>query len=132
MPVRKHVEQRESLDQFRTRVRLLPPPPFNLLKTKGGVWDAGTVPAVSTKRHTVIIAVLKKRGPTRTLVDGSGPAQSIIRIPEEQGIDLLMMVSHGRGGVARQEHVELGSVVDTVLQATTCPAFLVSARAPAP
>ena len=33
------------------RVRLPPPPPLNLLKTKGEILDAGTVPGVSTKRH---------------------------------------------------------------------------------
>src|SRR5881628_319318 len=37
-------------DLFRTRVRLPPPPPFNILNTKGEVLDAGTVPSVSTKK----------------------------------------------------------------------------------
>ena len=43
--------EKSHADQFRTRVRLPPPPPFNLLKTKGEILDAGTVPGVSTKKR---------------------------------------------------------------------------------
>lgn len=64
----------------------------------------------------------------RTLVAEGAPALAILQAAHDEGCDLIMMVSHGRGGVARQEHVKLGSVVDTVLQQTTCPVLLISAR----
>src|SRR5437867_4344018 len=37
-------------DPLWTRVRLPPPPPLDLLKTKGEILDAGTVPGVSTRK----------------------------------------------------------------------------------
>ena len=58
---------------------------------------------------------------------GSGPARTIIHAAREEKVDLVMMVTHGRGGVDRQEHVKLGSVTDKVLEETPCPVFLVSA-----
>ncbi len=63
----------------------------------------------------------------RALVEASAPAQAILRVAETEEVDLLMLVSHGRGGVARQQYVKLGSVTDAVLQKTPCPVFLVSA-----
>lgn len=66
----------------------------------------------------------------RTRAAEGGPAQTISRVAVEEKSDLIMMVSHGRGGVDRQEHVKLGSVVDLVLQVAPCPVFLVSALPP--
>jgi nucleotide-binding universal stress UspA family protein len=57
----------------------------------------------------------------------SAPSQAIFQICEEESIDLIMMVSHGRGGVERQDSIKLGSVVENVIQAAPCPVFLVSA-----
>lgn len=67
-------------------------------------------------------------GNIHTLVEGSDPAQGIIRCAQEHAIDLIMMVTHGRGGVERQDYVKLGSVAETVLENSTCPLFLVSAE----
>ncbi len=87
--------------------------------------------ALSDKLHAYlerIAAVLAAKGiAVEARIEGSAPAQTILRLAESEGVDLLMMVSHGRGGVARQQHVKLGSVVDQVLQRTPCPVFLVSA-----
>ena len=58
----------------------------------------------------------------------TAPAQTILSVCKELNMDLVMMVSHGRGGVERQEHVKVGSVVDTLLQETFCPIFLISAQ----
>jgi nucleotide-binding universal stress UspA family protein len=57
----------------------------------------------------------------------SSPVQAILSVCKEQGSDLIMLVSHGVGGVERQEQVRLGSVVDSLLQEAPCPIFLVSA-----
>ncbi len=58
----------------------------------------------------------------------SAPFQAILSVSKEQGSDLIMLVSHGAGGVERQEQVRLGNVVDSLLQEAPCPIFLVSAR----
>ncbi len=59
-------------------------------------------------------------------VTGTDPSQTIINMSRELNSDLVMMVSHGRGGLERQKHVKLGSVTDLVLQKSQCPLFLVS------
>lgn len=63
-----------------------------------------------------------------TLVTGSGPARTILEISEEEKVDLIMMASHGRGGVERSKHIAIGSVADRVVQKTPCPVFLVPLR----
>lgn len=57
-----------------------------------------------------------------TLVTGSGPARTIVRVSEEERVDLIMLVTHGRGGFDR---LMVGSVADRVTQHMPCPVFLV-------
>jgi nucleotide-binding universal stress UspA family protein len=59
----------------------------------------------------------------KTLVAGSGPARTIVALSEEERVDLIMMASHGRGGISR-EGIHLGSVTDMVVQKTPCPMFI--------
>ncbi len=77
-----------------------------------------------------IRAGLQKKGVSaRTLVASSSPVRAILDTAEEKRCDLIMIVTHGRGGVERQDAVKLGSVADAVLQKASCPVFLVSAGA---
>ncbi len=55
------------------------------------------------------------------------PGTAIIQYAKTQKCDLIMMVSHGSGGVERQKFVKLGSVAEKVLDQTLCPLYLVSA-----
>ncbi|MEO7032924.1 MAG: universal stress protein [Polyangiaceae bacterium] len=55
------------------------------------------------------------------------PIQTIIDVATSEQADLIMLVSHGAGGLARQDYVKLGSVTEAVLQATPCPVLMVSA-----
>lgn len=72
-----------------------------------------------------IAETLRNEGQTvETLVTGSGPARSILSVSEEKGVDLIMMASHGRGGVNR-ESIHIGSVTDKVVQESQCPIFVV-------
>mgnify|MGYP003644956746 CR=1 FL=1 len=61
-----------------------------------------------------------------TLVSGTDPSQAIIQTSQELNCDLVMMVTHGRGGTDRQNHIKLGSVTEAVLRKSECPLFLVS------
>ncbi len=63
----------------------------------------------------------------KPLVLQSSPTQGILEAAKEQRSDLIMMVTHGRGGVERQDNVKLGSVAEAVMQESLCPVFLVSA-----
>ena len=63
----------------------------------------------------------------RPLVIEAPPFQAILSVCEQENCDLIMLVSHGAGGVERQEQVRVGNVVDSLLQQAQCPIFLVSA-----
>ncbi len=63
-----------------------------------------------------------------TYVTGSGPARTILAVSEEEKIDLIMMSSHGRGGVERSDQIPIGSVAEKVVSETPCPVFLLPLR----
>jgi nucleotide-binding universal stress UspA family protein len=54
------------------------------------------------------------------------PAQEIVRMAEGTGSDLIVIASHGRGGIRRWA---FGSVADEVLHLTTTPVLLIPAKA---
>ena len=71
-----------------------------------------------------VAAALRVRGlKAEALVTGSGPARIIVALSESEGVDLVMMTTHGRGGPQRP--VPLGSVTSRVIQSTLCPVFIV-------
>jgi nucleotide-binding universal stress UspA family protein len=56
------------------------------------------------------------------MVTGSGPARTIVAVSESEAVDLIMLATHGRGGLDR---LFMGSVADRVVQQTRRPVFLV-------
>ncbi|MBU0512680.1 MAG: universal stress protein [Chloroflexi bacterium] len=58
----------------------------------------------------------------RTLVTGSMPMRTIISTSEEEDVDMIMITSHGRGGL---DLLMLGSVAQRVVQNTKNPVFMV-------
>ncbi|KAA3655713.1 MAG: universal stress protein [Chloroflexi bacterium] len=56
------------------------------------------------------------------LVTGNGPARTIVRVGQEEMVDLIMLATQGRGGFDR---LMVGSVADRVTQNMPCPIFLV-------
>lgn len=58
----------------------------------------------------------------RTVVTGSRPARTIVEVAEQENAGLVMLATHGRGGLDR---LFVGSVADRVIHDTTCPVFLV-------
>ncbi|MEA3338035.1 MAG: universal stress protein [Chloroflexota bacterium] len=58
----------------------------------------------------------------RAIVTGSRPATTIVETAEAEGADLIMLATHGRGGMDR---LVVGSVADRVVHHTNCPVFLV-------
>jgi len=63
--------------------------------------------------------------PVRLLMEGSRPATAILDIAEREHVDLIMLATHGRGGIDR---LMLGSVADRVVHHARCPVLLVPAR----
>ncbi|WP_336037761.1 universal stress protein [Halobacterium yunchengense] len=68
-------------------------------------------------------AIADERGVSveRALVDGS-PSREIVRYAEDEGCDLVVMGTHGRGGIDR---LLLGSVAEKVVRSSTVPVLTV-------
>lgn len=58
----------------------------------------------------------------RPMVIGSRPATAILEVAEREHVDVIMLATHGRGGM---ERLVLGSVADRVVHHALCPVFLV-------
>ncbi len=56
------------------------------------------------------------------------PHREIVRHAEEEGVDLIVMATHGRGFLA---HALLGSTTERVLRHAPCPVLSVRAKAEA-
>jgi nucleotide-binding universal stress UspA family protein len=69
---------------------------------------AATLTAAGVKVDTVILQ--------------SHPADGILNYADEKGIDLIVMSTHGRTGLAR---LVFGSVAESVLRHATCPVLLI-------
>jgi len=50
------------------------------------------------------------------------PANALLRAVDEEGVDLIVMSTHGRSGVVR---LLMGSVTEAVLRQATCPVLTV-------
>lgn len=60
--------------------------------------------------------------PVETALTGGQPAREILDRTKEGEIDLVVLGTHGRGGV---EHMLLGSVAEKVLRKAPCPVLIV-------
>ena len=58
----------------------------------------------------------------RPMTNGSRPATAILEVAEREHVDVIMLATHGRGGM---ERLVLGSVADRVVHHALCPVFLV-------
>ncbi len=69
-----------------------------------------------------IADVLKENGlQVKTVVTGTNPATTIAAVSKKERVNLIMLATHGRGGLDR---VFMGHVADRIVQQTTCPIFL--------
>jgi nucleotide-binding universal stress UspA family protein len=57
----------------------------------------------------------------------NNPAEAIVRYAKDNNVDLIVMCTHGRGGLDRRLH---GSVAESVLRHAPCPVMLVRATDP--
>ena len=57
------------------------------------------------------------------------PATAIVHLAEKEGVDMIVMPTHGRTGLLR---VLMGSVAEEVVRKAKCPVLTVKAAAPKP
>jgi nucleotide-binding universal stress UspA family protein len=103
----------------------------------GGVFSAEYVPMPQEMRND-ILADLRRRLDDAVARSGYseatpqllvGPtAKTIVAAAQERGDDLIVMGTHGRGGVA---HLLLGSVAERVVRTAGCPVLTVRPAAQA-
>lgn len=73
---------------------------------------------------------LAKKGiAVKTQVLLGNPAEEITSFAKQEGVDLIVMASHGRSGISRWA---FGSVADKVFRASSSPVLMVKASASCP
>lgn len=73
---------------------------------------------------TKVVNAAKKDGlEAKSVILEGSPADAIIDYASKNGVDLIVMSSHGRSGVTR---FALGSVTDKVVRAVSVPVLIVS------
>lgn len=70
---------------------------------------------------SIVAAVHDECPSVRTIVAGSRPASAIVEVSESEQVDMILMATHGRGGLDR---LWMGSVTERVVQYTQLPVFL--------
>ena len=78
--------------------------------------------AAEKKLDEIIRTLNRPQVAIATAVRGGRPAAEIIRFANQNGVDLIVMGTHGRGPVAR---MFLGSVTESVIRAADCPVLSV-------
>ena len=63
----------------------------------------------------------------RALMRDQSPAEDIIQVASSEKVDLIVMSTHGQGGLARGD---FGSVADKVARHSPCPVLLVRYASP--
>ena len=71
---------------------------------------------------------LRDHLPVQVKVAVGKPADAIVRLAQEAGVDLIVMGTHGRSGV---RHLLIGSVAEAVIRQVQCPVTTVRSRVPA-
>jgi nucleotide-binding universal stress UspA family protein len=62
------------------------------------------------------------QGPWNAEVALGHPAEAIVRVAQERGVDLIVMSTHGRTGL---QHALMGSVAEKVVRLAPCPVLTV-------
>jgi universal stress protein A len=71
---------------------------------------------------TVALERVEGKAPWRVEVRGGIPDDMILEVIQNLGIDLVVMTTHGRTGIA---HFLLGSVTESVVRKAPCPVMAV-------
>jgi nucleotide-binding universal stress UspA family protein len=96
-------------------------------------WNGFGMPALPELRERVLAdaqrqledavpALERDRQATELVTRLGEPHHEIVRFARERNVDLIVMGTHGRGGMA---HLLLGSVAEKVVRAAPCPVLTV-------
>jgi universal stress protein A len=77
---------------------------------------------VKADLENAIPGSVKERIPVETILETGNPMHAIVDKAKELGVDVLVIATHGRSGLA---HVLLGSVAENVIRHAPCPVFVI-------
>jgi nucleotide-binding universal stress UspA family protein len=80
------------------------------------------VDTAQTELRDFAVTHLQDAVPVQVHIAVGKPAEEIVRVAQEEGVDLVVMGTHGRTGV---RHLLLGSVAEDVTRHAPCPVFTV-------
>lgn len=84
--------------------------------------DDETIGQLKKKLGESVPKEIKGEIDVETIVTVGVPAQEIVNASNERGVDLIVMGTHGRTGIA---HVVMGSVAENVTRKAVCPVLTV-------
>ncbi len=87
-----------------------------------GVTAVDLIEMAQNDLKDLAMAKLKEGLSVSPRVGVGNPAEEIVRVAQEEGVDLIVMGTQGRTGL---RHVLMGSVAETVVRAAPCPVFTV-------
>ncbi len=91
----------------------------------GGGQDENPIDTVERALENLAEGLRRHNLEVRCVVDAGSPSKKIINYLQHNDVDLLVMSTHGRSGVAR---ALFGSVAQEVYQKAECPILLVKAK----
>jgi nucleotide-binding universal stress UspA family protein len=108
-------------------VHVVPPVPMTAIPQAAPVFDVGVYQKELTRSaEEGIAAVIEKHVPkgvrARSIVADGDPAHEIARIAKDEGVDLIVMSTHGESGWRR---FVFGSVAEKVVRIAHCPVMTV-------
>jgi nucleotide-binding universal stress UspA family protein len=109
-------------------VNVIPFPALAMTEAPMGL-GISTLPEQMVEAHRRMVQALVKEKISEAvrvqpLVVGGGAALQIIRIAEENEVDLIVMATHGQTG---WRHLIFGSVAEKVVQMARCPVLVIHA-----
>jgi nucleotide-binding universal stress UspA family protein len=114
---------REGASLTVLHVRESPRPALEIPYAPPPAWqDEGAPPELEAWREE---AERLREGPVDSVVLGQPVAPAITAFARETGVDLIVLSSHGRTGLAR---IAVGSVAESVVRTAPCPVLVVRAR----
>ncbi|HLU99631.1 MAG TPA: universal stress protein [Acidobacteriota bacterium] len=72
-----------------------------------------------------IASQVSEEVPARPIVRYGDPAKEIVRMAQEEGVDMIVIATHGHTG---WQHLVFGSVAEKVIRTARCPVLVVHAR----
>ncbi len=126
-----HVIPTAVEEVYPERTGLLSPTPSYYEFRAPGIWTKhpiiiDRVDTAHTELCDFAAKHLKDAVPVQVHIAVGKPSEEILRVAREEGVDLIIMGTHGRTGV---RHLLLGSVAEDVTRHAPCPVFTVRLKA---